>query len=105
MTGESCDCPCHDKNVSMRHCMPCCSTCQHCKKRIRHSYHARHEEICFQKRMEILFESLSYGSDDDIVWVFTAKTMKEELKNNTDIGRLFTKKVIKEAEKNDDTAR
>lgn len=41
---EECDCSCH--TTGAMHVVACCSTCKHCRKRIRISYLLEHEKNC-----------------------------------------------------------
>ena len=43
---EDCNCNCHGSFGHVSHCVPCCSTCSYCHKRISYGYMDKHEKEC-----------------------------------------------------------
>lgn len=41
-----CRCPCHNSEVRMLHCFPCCHVCEHCRQRIVSSAYEEHVAVC-----------------------------------------------------------
>lgn len=46
MNNPICHCQCHDPNLNMMHCMPCCDTCTICRLKIINGHMTQHNEEC-----------------------------------------------------------
>lgn len=51
---KECDCRCHQEGLYVKHCVPCCHTCSHCKRRIKSFAIDQHEEKCMKKFNDFL---------------------------------------------------
>jgi hypothetical protein len=54
---EECDCTCH-RFPGAKHCMPCCSTCPVCKKRIKFAFINDHASRCRRAHEQAVLLSL-----------------------------------------------
>jgi len=54
---EVCDCSCH-RNKNVKHCMPCCGTCPHCRRHIRFFHLEPHIKACAGKKEDMLLKIL-----------------------------------------------
>lgn len=47
---DECHCDCHNPDMQVYHCMPCCNQCRHCGKNIKTYAIAEHEKKCAEER-------------------------------------------------------
>lgn len=50
LPGELCTCVCHDPDMEVHHCMPCCAQCPHCGANIHFHAIEEHETRCKEVR-------------------------------------------------------
>lgn len=75
---DECHCSCHNSDMEVYHCMPCCHQCPHCGKNIVTHAYDQHVEECRNERIAMGLPLDQYNILNDLTQLEALMKQKQE---------------------------